>query len=203
MSVASEYATQLAEIAIMSIASGLESDFPYKPDLSALPEALLQKKGCFVALYKDGICCGCMGTLVSDNCLAVDVANSAFNAAYADPRYPVLTVESILDGDIEVEISVLSDLEEVKCSSDKDLRSQINSDNGLWLVDGDKDASFLPQMWNMHPDKENFISALKSELGYDRNYWSDTMKFYKFTVEIITSEIPLDEYYNSLNDVEE
>ena len=200
MSVASEYATRLAEIAIMSIASGLESDSPYNPDLSSLPEALLQKKGCFVSLYKDGICCGCMGNLTSYNCLAVDVANSAFNAAYADPRYPVLTAESILDGDIEVEISVLSDLEEIKCSSDENLQSQINSDNGLLLVDGDQDASFLPQMWNIYPDKRSFVSALKSELGYDRNYWSNTMKFYKFTAEIITSDIPLDEYYDSLND---
>jgi len=203
MSVASEYATQIAEIAIMSIASGLEGDTPFKPDLSTLPEALLQKKGCFVALYKSGVCCGCMGTLTPDDCLAVDVANSAFNAAYADSRYSVLTAESILDGDIEIEISVLSDLQEIKCSSDNDLQSQINSDNGLLLVDGDKDASFLPQMWNVYPDKGSFVAALKSELGYDRHYWSPTMKFYKFTADMVTSEIPLDEYYNSLNNDEE
>ena len=203
MSVASEYATQIAEIAIMSIASGLENGSPFKPALSELPEALRQKNGCFVALYKDGVCCGCMGNLISDECLAIDIANSAFNAAYADPRYPVLTAESILDGDIEVEISVLSNLEAIKCSSDNDLQFQINSDNGLLLVDGDKDASFLPQMWNMYPDKGNFVAALKAELGYNRDYWSNTMKFFKFTAEMITSEIPLDEYYNSLNNDKE
>jgi len=203
MSIADEYATQIAEIAILSIASGLENGSPYEPDLSELPDALRQKTGCFVTLYKDGVCCGCMGTLTPDVCLAVDVANSAFNAAYADPRYPELTAESILDGDIEIEISVISKLDAVQCFSDQDLQSQINSNNGLLLVDGDKDASFLPQMWNMYPDKDSFVAALKSELGYERDYWSDTMKFYKFTTERITSEIPLDEYYNSLNNDDE
>ncbi len=118
----------------------------------------------FVTLTLDGKLRGCVGSLVAHKALLDDLTLNAYKAAFDDERFEPLTKEEFER--IEIEISLLSQPLEVKYHNLEDLKSKINTGiDGMILRQGDKQATFLPQVWEQLPEFEDFLTHLFQKAG--------------------------------------
>jgi AmmeMemoRadiSam system protein A len=118
--------------------------------------------------------------------LAEDVAENACAAAFEDPRFEPLTKKEFEK--LEIHISVLSPPEELIFSSKENLLSQIRpGTDGLILQDGFRRGTFLPSVWEELPSKELFLAHLKQKAGLPADYWSDTLRVFRYTTEYFPS----------------
>jgi AmmeMemoRadiSam system protein A len=114
--------------------------------------------------------------------LAEDIAQNAWSAAFRDPRFSPMTAEE-MDG-LDIHISILGDPEPMEFSDEKDLVSKVRPGiDGLILEDGYNRGTFLPSVWESLPDAADFVSHLKLKAGLPQDYWSDTLKVQRYTVE--------------------
>lgn len=170
---------QLLLIANQSIDSGLSTDHAYLPDCSELSGNLLAPFGAFVTLTNQGKLRGCMGCLQTSELLASSVASSAFNAAFGDRRFSKLTIEE--KELIDIEISVLSEMEPLEAKDREDLLSQMKPNiDGLLLEDGRYRSTFLPKVWEKLASPESFLEQLLLKAGLSQNHWSKTIRFYRY-----------------------
>ncbi|MGA2592776.1 MAG: AmmeMemoRadiSam system protein B [Bryobacteraceae bacterium] len=132
-------------------------------DAKAIPPcevtpALSRKAGVFVGLHQGQRLLGCVGNRMSDESLAETVPEMTLRAALDDPRFPtVLGVE----GEIDIEISILSPLKPVREAS----AFRVNV-HGASLECGGRQGLLLPQVaagrdWS----GEEFLAALSSKAG--------------------------------------
>lgn len=170
---------ELLRLARGSIEHGLVHGNPLPIDCSELPAPLTQPAATFTTLRTDGELRGCCGILEAVRPLAQDVSHSAFRAAFRDPRFgPVGKHE--LDT-ILLEVSVLSPLEPFPVKDQADLLDQLRSGiDGLVIVANGHRATFLPKVWDMLPEPSQFLAALKSKCGLERDYWSERMQFLRY-----------------------
>ncbi|HHL45557.1 MAG TPA: AmmeMemoRadiSam system protein A [Gammaproteobacteria bacterium] len=172
----------LLETARRSILHGLERGRPLPIDLSRYPESLRVKRATFVTLHIHGHLRGCIGTLEAVRPLVEDVASNAWAAAFSDPRFPPLA-RSELDS-IQIEISVLSPPQPMAFHSEADLIRQIRPGmDGLILEERGHRGTFLPSVWESLPEPGDFLRHLKQKAGLPPDYWSDTIKVYRYTTE--------------------
>jgi AmmeMemoRadiSam system protein A len=114
--------------------------------------------------------------------LAEDVAENARAAAFEDPRFPPLTLPELAK--LEIHISILSPSEEMVFSSESDLLRQIRPGvDGLILQEGFRRGTFLPSVWAELPEKELFLTHLKLKAGLPADYWSDTLRVFRYTTD--------------------
>lgn len=139
-----------------------------------------KKQACFVTLTKKRELRGCIGSLIGHQELWKDVKENALNAALNDPRFLALRKEELKD--IKIEISVLSVPEKLEFKDEKDLLKKINKKIGLILKKGFYSATFLPQVWEELPDKEEFLQHLSMKAGLDKHGWKDA-EFWYYDVE--------------------
>ncbi len=174
----------LHQLARESIAHGVHHGQMLKINLSTLPEELLAPRAAFVTLEKQNRLRGCIGSLKPRRPLAEDVICNAFAAAFRDPRFPPVTPEEAKD--LSIHLSVLSSLEEIPCRSEQELLAQIRPGiDGLVLEEGYRRSTFLPVVWASLPDKRDFLSHLKMKAGLPPHHWSNELKVYRYTVEVI------------------
>ena len=64
-------------------------------DTGRLPNALMEKKGLFVAIYKQGELRGCMGTILPVLPIWQACMENARSAAYKDPRFVPLAIHEL------------------------------------------------------------------------------------------------------------
>ncbi len=159
----------LLELARESIQEVLEAENTI--DREALLEqypVLGQKMATFVTLTIDGELRGCIGSLVAQRPLIDDIIHNAKAAAFQDPRFTPLTTSEYLH--CVVEVSLLTEPEEVDYGDVADLRSKIRPgiDGVILSLDG-RQATFLPQVWEQLPEFEQFFAHLgmKAGLGSD------------------------------------
>ena len=158
----------------------LEKKFPM---LGNFPE-LKEERATFVTLTINGNLRGCIGMLEACRPLAEDVAENAVSAAFHDPRFSPLSVDEFEN--LEIHISVLSPPEEITFSSEADLLNQIRPGvDGLILQEGFQKGTFLPSVWDELPETEFFFEHLKLKAGLSAGYWSDTLRVFRYTTEII------------------
>ena len=98
--------THLLEIARHSIETGLDGGNPFRLDSEQLDGTLVAQLGVFVTLTQHEQLRGCMGALESSDPLAHTVGSSAYNAAFRDPRFPLLNTGEL--SCTRIELSVLS-----------------------------------------------------------------------------------------------
>lgn len=147
---------------------------------------LLEKKGCFVTLTKEGRLRGCVGYILPIVPLYKAVIENAYNAAFNDLRFtPVLKEEISL---IDMEISVLSTPEKIDYNDSDDLLEKINMyKDGVIISKKNYSATFLPQVWEQLPDKKLFLSALCEKAGLDSDEWkTGSLDVKKYSVDILT-----------------
>lgn len=131
---------------------------------SDLTETLKLECGAFVTLHEGGNLRGCIGNLIGSHPLYRTISEMALAAAFKDPRFYPLTAAEF--DKIDIEISVLSPLKQIKDASEFILGKQ-----GILIEKNGMSGTFLPQVadettWN----KEEFLghcSQDKAGLGWD------------------------------------
>lgn len=177
-----EYQHLLLQIARDAIFQTLENRRGKIPMPGNLPDELLEKRATFVTLTIGGRLRGCIGMLEACRPLAEDVAANAVAAAFEDPRFKPLTKKEFEK--LEIHISVLSPPEEMTFSSEADALNQIRPGiDGLILRDGFYRGTFLPSVWEELPGKADFWAHLKNKAGLPADYWSDTIRVFRYTTE--------------------
>lgn len=156
------------------------------PTVEKLPAELMEKRATFVTLTIGGHLRGCIGMLEACRPLAEDVAANARAAAFEDPRFEPLTKKEFEK--LEIHISVLSPPGELTFLSEEDVLSQIRPGiDGLILQEGFRRGTFLPSVWEELPSKELFWAHLKRKAGLPADYWSDTLRVFRYTTEYFPS----------------
>lgn len=160
--VPAEAGRTLVEIARGAIANGLGlSSVPVRRN--HLPW-LLQPGATFVTLTKEGQLRGCIGSLAASRPLGQDVASNARAAAFEDPRFPKLSREEWPR--CAVEVSLLSAPKGMAFADDADLCAQLRpGEDGVILECDGRRATFLPQVWEVLPDRREFLQALLAKAG--------------------------------------
>ena len=162
-----------------SIEHGLVHREPLPINYDALPAALADPAATFTTLHFEGQLRGCCGTLEAVRPLAADVAYSAFRAAFRDPRFKPVGEHEL--SAIRLEVSVLSPLEPMSVSDEADLLSRLMPGmDGLVIFAEGRHATFLPKVWEMLPEPQQFLAALKSKCGLPQDYWSDRLEFRRY-----------------------
>ncbi len=176
---------ELLSIARQTITHFLETGaFPH---LTVTQPGLLQERGAFVTLKKHGELRGCIGHLIGDRPLYLVVQNVAVSAAVSDRRFPPVTEDEL--SDIEIEISVLSPLEQVESVD----QIQVGR-HGVIIRRGLKQAVYLPQVapeqgWS----REEMLENLCLKAGLSKDAWKkEGTRFYVFTAEVFAEESKTD-----------
>lgn len=139
-------------------------------DRKDTPEIFQKRLGTFVTINIEGNLRGCIGHIIPREALIEGIKENAINAAFRDPRFPPLTKEEF--DRIDIEISILTSPKELSYTDDKDLLKKLKSGiHGLIIKKGPCEATFLPQVWEQLPNKEEFLSHLCLKAGLSADSW--------------------------------
>jgi AmmeMemoRadiSam system protein A len=143
---------------------------------------LKKNKGVFVTLEKNGQLRGCIGHIEAIQPLYLDVRDNAINAAVHDPRFSPVK-EDELD-DIEIEVSVLTTPELIEAGSPEEYLEKIQAGvDGIIIDYKGRGATYLPQVWDVLPEKEQFLSNLCEKAFLPANCWREKdIKIYRYRV---------------------
>jgi len=170
---------ELLRLARGSIEHGLDYGKPLPVRFDELSVALSEPGASFTTLHLDGRLRGCCGTLEARQALAADVANSAFQAAFRDPRFEPVRRDEFPG--LELEVSVLSPMTPMSVADERDLLRQLEPGvDGLVIVEGLRRATFLPKVWESLPDPRQFLAQLKLKCGLSPDYWSGQLEFLRY-----------------------
>lgn len=140
-------------------------------DLETLSEPLSKLGASFVTLTLDETLKGCIGALEARMPLAEDVRQHAYAAALHDIRFPPVSSDEV--GSIMIEISVLSQPKELVYDNADELLSTLRpGTDGVIISEGEKRATFLPQVWERIPSPSMFLSMLCEKAGLHADRWS-------------------------------
>ena len=175
----------LIQIAKGAIYSKLyNEDIIKKDELVKKVPNFLKRAATFVTITIGGKLRGCIGSLVAHKPLLDDLLINATKAAFEDPRFPPLTKEEFEK--INIEISLLSQPVEMPYKNFSDLKNMlIPNKHGVILKLGNKQATFLPQVWEQLPDFETFIYHLYVKAGLDIENPTEAPTVFTYTVEKI------------------
>ena len=147
------------------------------------PEFVLAK-ATFITLKKYGKLRGCIGSLVAHREFYNDLVINAQKAAFHDPRFKPLSVDELEETSIE--ISILSEAILQKYTSVENLKLNVKVGvDGIILKYKDKQATFLPQVWDDISKFEDFFTQLSHKGGFDISCLNDGALVYKYQVEKI------------------
>jgi len=179
-----EQQQQLLAVARASIQHGLQTGYALKINIADYPRALTECRATFVTLELEQQLRGCIGRLEATRPLIEDVAENAFLAAFQDPRFPPLAMDELTE--LEIHISLLTASVPMVFDSEQDLIRQLQPNiDGLILVEGHRRGTFLPSVWEQLPEPKQFLRHLKQKAGLAPDYWSDTIKVYRYQAESI------------------
>ena len=172
---------QIARKSVESAVKGISNDQTQSGPFSPV---LKEKNGVFVTLRTRGTLRGCIGRMISDTPLHKLVSEMAVSAATDDPRFNKIQ-PSELD-DLEIDISVLSPLQEVEDPLDFELGR-----HGIYIKKDSANGCFLPQVatdtgWT----KEEFLTqCCSTKAGLSPDAWKEKdVEVYIFTSEIISEK---------------
>jgi len=152
------------------------------PEIKPENPFLLERRGAFVTLKKKGFLRGCMGNF-EPLPLYLQVQKMAISSALNDPRFYPVKFEELKD--MEIEISVLSPMREIKSLEELELGK-----HGIYVTDGLRSGVFLPQVaretgWS----KEEFLrNCFVEKAGLPPDAWEKGAKVFVFTAEVFSEE---------------
>ena len=170
------FAEDARRLLLKTARGAIRAELEQQPAAEALmpgvPEALLEKRGCFVTLTLQGELRGCIGSIEPISPLMSAVAVNARNAAFRDPRFPPLRDDELER--VNIEVSVLSAPVPVACRRPDELKAFLQPGvHGVILTKGWHGATFLPQVWAQLPDPELFLSRLCRKAGISASAWKE------------------------------
>ncbi len=138
-----------------------------RKELTVDDPVLKKHQGAFVTLNKSGLLRGCIGRIVSDSPLYEVVSDMAIEAAIDDPRFPPVTAKELKD--IEIDISALSPIEEIK-----DVNKIEVGKHGIIMRRGFFSGLLLPQVATEYGwDRETFLKHTCLKAGLPEDAWKD------------------------------
>jgi uncharacterized protein len=158
----------LAKAAIL-VALNQPEDFDLENALKTYP--VLEENGAaFVTINKEPNeqLRGCIGSLQAYRPLYKDIIMNAQAAALRDPRFLPLSIEEL--NEIKIEVSILSEPQLLHYDDINDLKTKIVPfEDGVVLKLHDRQATYLPQVWEQLPKFDDFFSSLcmKANLNSD------------------------------------
>ncbi len=178
----------LFRVARESIAHAAQGHEPLPIDLEAVPERLQRDGASFVTLNKRGRLRGCIGSLEASGPLILDVQENAVGAALRDPRFPPVRPEEV--DELAIEISVLTLPERLHYDSVDELFNELRPGvDGVVIECGWQRATFLPQVWDKLPDKEQFLERLCLKAGLaPEAYRGQDLDVWTYRVEKLQEE---------------
>ena len=161
---------QLLTIAREAVnATALNQPLP-KLDPLQYSDVLNQNGASFVTLTIAGDLRGCIGTLEAYQPLITDVQKRAVQAASQDPRFSPVRPDELAR--IAIEVSRLSVPQPVNYDHPLDLLTLLKpGQDGVIISEGNRRATFLPQVWNELPDTKQFLSQLCRKMGCSPDFW--------------------------------
>ncbi len=149
---------------------GIQSEEGESLSQTLTEDAFQAKRGVFVTLNKKGRLRGCIGCLEARESVLDGVRHNAINAAFRDPRFtPVARSEM---DDMDIEISILTDPMPLEYTDYKDLLAKLRPGiDGVIIRLGYAGATFLPQVWDQLPKKEEFLAHLCAKAGLPSDEW--------------------------------
>ena len=144
-----------------------------------IPQPLMELYGAFVTIHKGGELRGCIGYIEGLKPLIETIWDGAEKAALEDYRFMPVTAEELPD--IEIEISVLSPLKQVK-----DINEIEVGKHGLVIEVGYNRGLLLPQVATEYGwDRETFLNQTARKTGLPSDGWKNPeAKIFIFTAEI-------------------
>ena len=128
------------------------------------------KRGTFVTLTIDDNLRGCIGHIIPRESLKEGIKVNAINAAFRDPRFSPVSKKEWEK--VNIEISVLTDPKPLPYSDGEDLLSKLRPDiDGVIIKKDYAEATFLPQVWDQLPKKEEFLNHLCLKAGLKGDEW--------------------------------
>lgn len=174
----------LLDIARQSIACGLRTGQSLVVDPDAYPPEFGERRATFVTLRRASELRGCLGGLMASRPLVVDVAHSAFGAAFRDHRFPPIEADEL--DELEIHISILSPLEPLSVPDEGALLDAIRPGvDGLVVRDGARQGTFLPAVWEGLSEPSDFWRELKRKAGFPLDAWSSRWEIFRYTVETL------------------
>jgi len=172
----------LIGVARSAIATRLDGAPSTPAGVGEAPWPLRCRRATFVTLYAEGRLRGCVGSVEPKRALIADVAANACRAAFDDPRFAALTRREV--GALDFSISVLSHPRggAVGCEAEA-VASLTPFEDGVILRAADRQALFLPQVWEALPDPPGFLAELKEKAGLSRAGWPADARLYSFRAE--------------------
>ena len=173
----------LLKVACGAIAAAVSGKEP--PAVTSDDPDLNVKQGCFVTIKSSGRLRGCIGNFTSDRPLIELVSEMAVSAATRDPRFFMDPITANEFESLEVEISVLSQMELTE--NPTSLRLGID---GIYIVNGARSGCFLPQVatetgWT---ETQFLTHCCVEKAGLDADAWEDPdTKVYLFTANAFKS----------------
>jgi len=154
------------------------------PDFQTDSPELLERKGAFVTLHKEGELRGCIGQLDPDRELFQVVQHCALSAAFSDPRFPPLQQKE-LNG-LDIEISVLTPFRRVESIEEIDVGS-----HGLYIVRDHFRGLLLPQVAVQYRwDRVTFLEQTCNKAGLNESAWKDPQTvIYIFEAEVFSEPV--------------
>ncbi|KKQ40039.1 MAG: hypothetical protein US58_C0024G0010 [Candidatus Magasanikbacteria bacterium GW2011_GWA2_37_8] len=173
----------IQDLAYQSISHYFANGSPLEAPESNPSENLYKPGACFVTLTINGELRGCIGHTIPTQPLYLDIVENAFASAFSDIRFPPLSFEEFKQ--TEIEVSVLTEPKLLSFSSSEDFLNQLRPNiDGVIIQKGDNGATYLPQVWEDLPDKEEFLSSLCEKAGLLSDEWkSEGMKVLVYQVE--------------------
>jgi len=145
---------------------------------------LAEERATFVTLKIDGNLRGCIGSILPRMPLIDDVIYNAKQAAFSDPRFPPLTPSEYEK--IYIEVSILTIPKKLEYEDEKDLkRKVVPKRDGVILSLADKQATFLPSVWDELPLFEIFFGHLCMKAGMNGDCLKYHPLIYTYQAEII------------------
>lgn len=167
----------LLRVARASLEAAVKNLAPPKVDTD--DPALLEKRGAFVTLKRQGQLRGCLGYVEGILPLIEAVAENAAAAALRDPRFPPVRPNELPE--IKVEISALTPL--VRVENPEDIQVGCH---GLMVCLGPNRGLLLPQVpgeWGW--GREEFLAQTCRKAGLSPGSWKDpAAELYCFEAEV-------------------
>ena len=153
------------------------------------PVWALEPGASFVTLTKNGRPRGCIGSFAAQRPLLEEMRANAVAAATRDPRFAPMTPDELPA--VAIEVSVLSAPRPLRVSSLREGYAALRPGvDGVILESGAcHRATFLPQMWQVLPDPEQFLGHLWLKAGLVPGVWHEGTTLQTYTVRV-WHEIP-------------
>jgi AmmeMemoRadiSam system protein A len=173
---------ELIRLARKTIEAELFGDGGFAEEGMYAASKFRDKRGTFVTLTVNGTLRGCIGHIIPSESVLEGVKKNALNAAFEDPRFRPLTAEEW--DKVRVEVSILSDPRPLVYETPEELLNSLKPGvDGVIIRKGARQSTFLPQVWEQLPDKNEFLTHLCLKAGLDGDAWR------KGGLEVFTYEV--------------